>query len=224
MSAYRAAIERTSETVVSRARLFRNHVVAVVVLCLVTAIWAAFRREPVVLACVFFLVPLGGSFFLADELAVERWRADLLASWVRRELDLAALRAALIANPALPRQTLSGMLATLPSSELLESEQRLSTSTRAAVASVSREIHRRNLSLMGVRVAASAIAVSGIVAAIALSSMIALLACGASVLLPVAQGYIRRRYVGRRDAVLADCSGMIEFVREDGVRLIGALE
>jgi hypothetical protein len=216
VSAYRAAIERTTETIEIRARYFRNHVIAVVALCLAAAVCAVAMRAPVALLGMFFLIPLAGLFFFADSSSLARWRAELLAGWVRRDLDFAALRVALGSTPTLPKQTVLGMLATLPDLGELPVEQRIPTPIRATVAAVSGEIQRRNRAVLGVRIAASALAVSGVVVSVMVSSSIPLVGLLALCLLPVATGYIRRRYVLRRDRVVS--------LSPDCARLIGALE
>jgi hypothetical protein len=224
MSPYRAAIERTTATIENRARYFRNLVIAVVVLCLATAVWAVVMRAPAALPGLLFLAPLAGSFFFADSGLLEQWRAELLAGWVRRDLDFAALRAALASTPTLPKQTVLAMLATLPDLGELASEQRISTPTRATVAEVSGAIQRRNRSLLGVRIVASAIAVSGVVASVLASSSIPLFGLIALGLLPVASVYIRRRYVLWRDTTVERSRDLSEFCHADCTRLIGTLE
>jgi hypothetical protein len=224
VSAYRSAIERTTETIEIRARYFRNHVITVVALCLATMVWAVAMREPAALLGMFFLIPLAGLFFFADSLSLEHWRTELLAGWVQRDLDFAALRAALDSSPTLPKQTVHGMLATLPNLEHLTLEQGISTPTRATVATVNGEIQRRNRAVLGVRIAASAMAVSSVVASVLASSSIPLFGLIALCLLPVATSYIRRRYVLRRDTAVAHSRDLSEFCDADCTRLIGALE
>lgn len=170
MSAYRLAIDLTTRTIERRARYFRNLIVAVVVAGLVSIAWALIARSPAPLAGLALLVPLSGIFFFADNRVLDAWRAGLLDAWVARELDFSAFSAAIRANPALPKATTEGMLATLPSAGSLVEEQRMAIATRQAIAATTLGSHRSASGALALKAAASVLAAGALIVAVAWSA------------------------------------------------------
>jgi len=134
LSPYRAAIDLTADAIVRRGRLFRNLVIVVVLIGLVSVVWAAVARSATALCGVLLILPSCGVFFCLDMMAVNAWRHRILEAWSRREVDLSAFRSAIRASPAFPRDTTESMLAMLPPTPELVAEQRISSATRGAIA------------------------------------------------------------------------------------------
>jgi hypothetical protein len=157
---YRSAIDETAMTIRLRARLYRNLVVIVVltgititVLAMALSSWRVFS----VAVCV---VPVCGLFLIRDGQLVGRWRSSLLTAWANRNLDFVALSVALRALPALPRGTLEGMWATLPSAPSLAAEQELSAATRRAIAAQFDASRREQMNALITRVVGCALLVA----------------------------------------------------------------
>jgi hypothetical protein len=97
-------------------------------------VWVLVARSVAGLAAVTVLIPVCIVFVLADHRLLDAWRTELLASWVASDIDFAALSSAIRANPALPKNTIEGMLATLPSLGGLVAEQGVPSVRRRAIA------------------------------------------------------------------------------------------
>jgi hypothetical protein len=136
MSLYRTAIDQTARTIDQRAKNFRNQIVTVVILSLASLTWAAVTRSIHPLAGLLLLFPVCGYFLLFDARLLNKWRGKLLQTWKDQQVDFAAFRDAVSATPRLPRNTLDGMLATLPDLGSLSVEQELSGGTREAITSI----------------------------------------------------------------------------------------
>lgn len=114
--------------------MFRNQIVAVAATAIVMIVWAILIGSFAPLAGLAVLLPVCGAFLLADHHVVENWRTDLLRSWTAGDLEFEAYRAAIRANPVLPKATLEGMLATLPSADTLPEERQIGAAARRAIA------------------------------------------------------------------------------------------
>jgi hypothetical protein len=134
VSAYRLAIVQTITTIDTRARYFRNLVVAIVVLTLGSMVWAVVTWTFSPLAGLLLLLPAGGLFFFLDAKLLNDWRSRLLDAWVMKDIEFRAFCDAVSAIPTLPKETLQSMLATLPSAADLSTEQRISSGTREVTA------------------------------------------------------------------------------------------
>src|SRR5262245_22497056 len=141
MSAYRLAIVQTITTIDTRARYFRDFVVADLVLTFGSLGWAAVTWTFSPLAWLLLLFPAWGLFFLLDAKLVNDWRSRLLDAWVKKDVELRAFSDAVNAIPTLPKDTLHSMLATLPTEAELVAEQRISSSTRDATAALTTMMH-----------------------------------------------------------------------------------
>ena len=141
MSAYRLAIVQTITTIDTRARYFRDFVVADLVLTFGSLGWAAVTWTFSPLAWLLLLFPAWGLFFLLDAKLVNDWRSRLLDAWVKKEIEFRAFCDAVNAIPTLRKDTLHSMLATLPTEAELVVEQRISSSTRDATAALTTMMH-----------------------------------------------------------------------------------
>jgi hypothetical protein len=193
VSAYRPAIELTVRTIEQRSRRFRNLIIGVVTVALVAIAWCLIARSPQPLIGAVILVPLCGLFFAADHYALDAWRAELLTGWIARELDMAALVAAIRANPALPRETTEGMLATLPAFGDLLEEQQLPATARQAMAAELAVRHRALSDDMALRTAATGVVAGLLVTAVASRSWTPMWGLCALVAVPITRGWLQHR-------------------------------
>jgi hypothetical protein len=222
VSAYRTAIDRTARVIERRARFYRNLVVAVVLIGVASLAVALLARSLAGLAGVLFLVPACGFFVHADARLLNDWRSGVLARWARGELDLAALRPALHAHPGLPRDTLDGMLGTLPSTADLAEEQRILAPSRQAAAAANRAMHQVRSDLLLLDATVSGIAAAGLVGALWLATWMPLLGLIVLVLRLPLGAWTRRRRLAARDADVAACRRQPGFSEPDYARLLSA--
>jgi hypothetical protein len=195
VSAYRAAIDHTTKTIETRARYFRNLVVAVVALTLISILWAAVTRTIWPLASLLFVLPVCGLFFLLDARHLDAWRSQLLDAWIKKEIDFRALHEAVTAVPMLPKGTVRGMLSTLPTAGDLVTEQRISSSTREGVAAAVAGVHAGQSDTLALKTAAAAIVSGSLVIAAALRRWEPLLGSLAVAFLPILGKWLRRRRI-----------------------------
>ncbi len=219
---YASALDRMVSTIERRATQHRNHVIAVVLVTIAALVVAATARSWPTLAALLLLVPVSGGFFVQDLAAVDRWRAAVLGAWARGELDLAAFRTAVCAHPGLPPETLTAMLATLPSAGELAAEQRIRPPTRAAAAVVIEASQRGRALALRLNVAASAIVVVSVLAALWLRSWFPLGALALLVLRPALVGWIGRRRSAAVAREVAACRADADFSGADYDRLLRA--
>ena len=185
MSAYRTAIDQTARTIERRARYFRNQVVIVVTISALVVIAAMVSWSPSALWGFFLLVPACGLFFYADNRALNEWRFQQLAAWNMRDIDFAAFRESICANPALPKATTVGMLMTLPSVGDIASEQRISSNTREAIAAVITALYACRSDVLAFKVASYVVVTGSVIAAAGLETWHPLLGIFAVMPLPV---------------------------------------
>jgi hypothetical protein len=224
MSAYQVAIEATIRAIEQRARYFRNQIVLVVAVSLAPVTWALLAHSTRPLAGAMLLIPVLGAFVFADHRVVDEWRSGLLAQWAASDLDFAALRSAIRAHPAFPRETTEGMLATLPSAGVLTLEQGISRPTRRAVAAVTLASSRTCSDVIALKVAASGI-IGGALVTTAVMGRWQPLTILASLPLIVVVGTLLRGW-RRSDSerIVAVCRGEPEFSEADFARLSGICE
>jgi hypothetical protein len=223
MSAYRNAIERTALTIEQRARYFRNEVITVVVVGLLSLAWVLAGRLLAPLLGIALLLPVCGLFLFADHRVLDVWRAELLDDWVRCDLHLFAFRKAIRANPALPKETTEGMLATLPAAGDLVTEQRMSVPTRRAVAIATIGRYRSRSDAIALKALAFSVAGGGLVVALEKHRWEPLLTLVSLVLLPVVGTWVRRRRIGEARRQEAEYRGQPGFSEPDYTGLLGGL-
>lgn len=197
--AYRSAIDGLARALERRARGYRRLIAFVALLPAALVVLALTLHTAAPLAGMLLLVPIAGSFFLTDARLLDRWRSEVLAAWRRAELDLAGLRAAVLAHPLLPRETLEGMMATLPSAGDIVAEQGIPRATRRAVVSAIGAAHRQRADALLLNVVASALVVGAVLAALGLHRRAPLMGLALLGLRPAVSFRLRRR----REAVVA---------------------
>jgi hypothetical protein len=117
------AVELTRRTIEARARLYRNVVVAVVVVATLAVGTSLLLWSPRPLAGMALLVPICGGFLLRDGSLVQGWQRAVFEQWRTGGFRLADLKELLQAHRYIPQQSLGGMLALLPQTDVLAGER-----------------------------------------------------------------------------------------------------
>src|SRR5580704_4090640 len=86
------AIDITIRTIEDRARLYRNLVVAVSAVSVLSIILSVLFRQWLALTGLVLLVPLTGGFLFFDSRLVRRWRGGIVEMMVLRGLDSVTFR------------------------------------------------------------------------------------------------------------------------------------
>ena len=170
------------------------------------------------------LVPACGLFFYADSRVLNVWRSELLRPWVACELDFAALGEAIRANPALPKATAEGMLASLPSAGDLVTEQKVLTPTRRAIAAATLALHADRADALLLKAATSGLLVATAVAAIWTRAWVPLIVLLILVPLPIARVWMRRRREARCEVKIASCRAQPGFNEAEYTQIRAALQ
>ena len=110
------AIDITVRTIEGRARLYRNLVVAVSAVSVLSILLAVLFRQWLALAGLVLLVPLTGGFLFFDSRLVRRWRAGIVEMTRLRSLDRATFLKTISGFRHLPQNALKAMLSTIPPS------------------------------------------------------------------------------------------------------------
>jgi hypothetical protein len=129
------AIEITIRTIEDRARLYRNLVMAVSVVSVLSILLSVLFRHWLPLIGLVLLVPLTGAYLFFDGRLVRRWRAGVVEMTRLRSLDVATFLKTISGFRHLPSNSLKAMLATLPfgGQEGRQPEQALVGSTFDAI-------------------------------------------------------------------------------------------
>jgi hypothetical protein len=110
------AIDITIRTIEDRARLYRNLVVAVSAVSVLSIILSVLFRQWLALTGLVLLVPLTGGFLFFDSRLVRRWRGGIVEMMVLRGLDSVTFRNTISGFRHLPANALKTMLVTIPPS------------------------------------------------------------------------------------------------------------
>src|SRR5262249_39633598 len=143
-------------------------VVVVVAMSLGLLAWGLVTWSLSPLVGLLLLVPACGLFFFFDAKLLESWRTKMLTAWVKKEIEVRGFCDAISAITTLPKDTLQGMLATLPSAGDLVAEQRISSSTPEAAAALTTTIHACESDAMALKAIGFAIAVGSLIIAVIL--------------------------------------------------------
>jgi hypothetical protein len=192
MSAYKTAIDLTTQTIGKRARYYRNLIVIVVLIGLSSIGFALLMWSFKPLAGLLLLFPVCALFFLIDAKLLERWRSKLLQSWASKAIDFSALDDALNAISILPKETLQGMLATLPRVTEITAEQAIPQSTRVAVSAGIEVMYQNRSDLIAFKLAGFVVGVGTIMLAIVLSCWKALLLVVVVLISPLLQKRVKQ--------------------------------
>jgi hypothetical protein len=167
MAPAKNALELTTRTIDRRTFYFRNLVVVVVLIGLVSIVWAIVRLSVWPLLGLLLWLPSVAVFFILDTLVVNRWRNRLLAMWTDSELRMESFVQTVAAIRLIPPGTLHGMLLTLPPGDAISAVDKLPAVVKRAVALTLQTIHdcERDRSVSG-SIASALVAASVMVAII----------------------------------------------------------
>jgi hypothetical protein len=87
-SVFVEALNLTLRTIEERARRYRNLVIAVTILTLLSILCAILCRQWLFLGALVLVVPLIGGFFILDSRNICHWKAEILEMSLARGLDL----------------------------------------------------------------------------------------------------------------------------------------
>jgi hypothetical protein len=137
------AIDITVRTIEGRARLYRNLVVAVSAVSVLSILWAVLFRQWLALTGLVLLVPLTGGFLFFDSRLVRRWRGGIVEMARLRSLDRATFLKTISGFRHLPPNALKAMLSTIPPSGE-ESRQETPQQEQAIVGANFDALERKN--------------------------------------------------------------------------------
>ncbi len=169
MSAYRTAIDLTTQTIDKRSRFYRNLIIAVVLTSLTSISWAVVIWSLLPLSGFFLLFPICGLFFIIDVRVLNQWRIQLLQSWIRKDIDFRNFYDAINSISILPKNTLQGMLTTVPIATDIIEEQTISSSTREAIAASTMVSYINQSDAMTIKVTGYIVVVCSLILSITLN-------------------------------------------------------
>ncbi|TFG37660.1 MAG: hypothetical protein E4H46_01340 [Desulfobacterales bacterium] len=214
MTAYRLAIDQTTQTIDMRAKYYRILVIAVVLVSLVSIIWSLIAWAWSPLACCFSLIPVCGFYFSFDNRLLNHWQSRLLDSWSNREIDFHAFSSAVSAISTLPEGTVQGMLATLPQAGDLLAEQKVSPSTRQAVAALFTTKYACRSDMLALKTVASTIVAVSVIVSIGYRMWQPLLGMMAVIVIPLAQNRMKAWRFKKMKEKIAKVSRQPDFNKE----------
>lgn len=210
MTAYRIAIEYTTQVIEKRARYFRNLVVLVTGISLGSMLWAAITWRWFPFIGMLLLPPVCILYLYLDARLLDRWRHDCFVKWIQTEIDFRALHTVLSAISALPRGTVQSMLETLPMEDDLERERSITSGTREAMAAILTAIYTCRSDMQALKAAGFTLTGYALLLAVAFRMWPPLLGLSAACLAIVLQKRIKTRRVnwaGTRIATVRQLSG-----------------
>jgi hypothetical protein len=110
------AIDNTVHAIEDRARLYRNLVVSVSAVSVLSILFAVLFRQWIAFTGLVLLVPMTGGFLFFDSRFVRQWRAGIVEMERLRSLDSATFLKTISGFRYLPPNALKAMLSTLPPS------------------------------------------------------------------------------------------------------------
>ena len=108
------AIDLTVRAIEGRARLYRDLVVAVSAVSMLSILLSILFHRWLLLTGLVLLAPLTGGFLFFDSRLVRRWRAGIVEMASLRSLDRTTFQKTISGFRQLPPNTLKSMLSTLP--------------------------------------------------------------------------------------------------------------
>jgi hypothetical protein len=108
------ALNATIVAIEARVRLYRSTVMLVAAILVLSGLAAAVFRSWGPLSAVILIAPVSGAFCAFDNRRVRNWRRQILELHAAHDLDLTGFAKAISAHPMVPRRTIEGMLASLP--------------------------------------------------------------------------------------------------------------
>ena len=117
------AFNTTLRAIEGRARLYRNLVVTVSLVSVLSILFAVFFRQWLALAGLMILVPLTGAYLLLDSRLLRLWRAGIVEMVRLRDLDVTTFAKIIAGFRHVPPNSLRVMISTLPASPELTRQQ-----------------------------------------------------------------------------------------------------
>jgi hypothetical protein len=108
------AIDSTVRIIEDRARLYRNLVMAVSTVSVLSILMAILFRQWIAFSGLVLLVPLTGGFLILDSCLVRRWRTGIIEMKRVRSLDVVVFQKTVSGFRHFPPNSLKAMLSTLP--------------------------------------------------------------------------------------------------------------
>jgi hypothetical protein len=127
------AVGLTTQTIDCRAARYRNTVIALVTVTLITLVWAGIQLSWRPLVGFLLLIPLCGTLLYLDTRLVNRWQQQIMQMWIPGHVQLKTLFDVMLTIKTLPAGTLKSMLETLPTSADGTPESPITLSTREAI-------------------------------------------------------------------------------------------
>jgi len=124
------AINTTLRAIEGRTRLYRNLVVAVSLVSVLSVCLAVFLRQWLALAGLIILVPLIGAYLLLDSRLLRLWRARIVEMVRSRGLDVTTFSKTISGFRHIPPNSLRVMIATLPANDDRTCQQESKTGPR----------------------------------------------------------------------------------------------
>jgi hypothetical protein len=146
-------------------------------------------------AALLFVIPVCGFFFFLDAQVLGGWQSRMMDAWVKKDIDFYALGVAVNAIPKLPKDTVTSMLATLPSERDLSSEQKVSSGTREAVTAAVVGIHACQSDAVALKTAVAAVVSGSVIIAAAFRAWEPMLGGVAWILLPMLGKWLKKRRI-----------------------------
>jgi hypothetical protein len=181
--ALKEAVDLTTRTIDCRAFHYRNLVILLVLVVVVSGVWAAVRWSGLPLLGLLLLAPLCAAFILLDTTLVNRWRRRVLGWWVEGCLPLDNFANAVASLRMLPPGTVRAMVGTLPTRDRVPAAAKAPPVLRRALADTLKAIHRGE----SARTAIAGLAYSVGAASLALAALLGdwLPLAGVALVLPV---------------------------------------
>ncbi len=160
------------------------------------------------------LIPVYNLFLISDSSKLKHWRAQVIAAWESKEIDISALSQAIKANKALPPSTIDGMLESLPQAGELVAEQSISKSTRQAIAAAISERERFYRQKIICKTMYSLIITNSLIIAATTNSWKPLILFAAIPVFMLICAYLKRKRSNTLKAKLLNFEGKTRFDRE----------
>lgn len=136
------AVSLTTQAIDARAARFRNLVIVVVGVAIISMVWAVFRMSWQPLLALLILMPLCAAFLYLDIALVNHWQEQIVDMWVREFLDLDIFSDTMSSLRMLPSRTLKSMLCPLRNNQNALTSGQIPPVTRKALAMTLKTISR----------------------------------------------------------------------------------
>ena len=224
MSKYRIAIDLTTKTIDKRAKYFRNLIMTFIFIIAGSILLVIITKQYYVSFILLFLIPTCGLFFFYDNKLINQWRSQLFQSWIKKEVDIKNFCEAVNSISILPKQTLKGMLATLPPSDDIIKELRMGSATREAISIAIMAIHKYRTDLIALKTFYSAIATTALVTTLMFANWYPLLGFALIPTYPLLQRWLKHKRLRSASKQIAAMQSAEEFDHQAYLELVTAFD